>query len=72
MRKESIHSSILIRNTAINALPEEALYARVDIVSLNGVLMIIEVELIEPSLYFNMDNASADFFAKLFAEKFAC
>ena len=55
----------------INALPEEALYARVDIVSLNGALMIIEVELIEPSLYFNMDNSSADFFAKIFADKFA-
>ncbi|MFT6328137.1 MAG: hypothetical protein ACJAYN_000056 [Bermanella sp.] len=55
----------------IDALPEEALYARVDIVSLNAELMIIEVELIEPSLYFNMDESSAAFFAKVFATKFA-
>lgn len=55
----------------IDALPEEALYARVDIVSLNGGLMIIEVELIEPSLYFNMDAASPAFFAKVFANQFA-
>jgi glutathione synthase/RimK-type ligase-like ATP-grasp enzyme len=53
------------------ALPEEALYARIDIVSLDGTLMIIEVELIEPSLYFNMDGLSPAFFAKVFANKFA-
>jgi glutathione synthase/RimK-type ligase-like ATP-grasp enzyme len=55
----------------IAALPEEALYARVDIVSLNKQFMIIEVELIEPSLYFNMDDSSPIFFAQVFAKKFA-
>ncbi len=43
---------------------EMCIRARVDIVSLNAELMIIEVELIEPSLYFNMDESSAAFFAK--------
>nr|WP_297349874.1 hypothetical protein [uncultured Glaciecola sp.] len=60
-----------IAEQTIDALPEEALYARVDIVSLNGALMIIEVELIEPSLYFNMDDTSAEFFANVFASQFA-
>ncbi|MFQ3207046.1 MAG: glutathione synthase/RimK-type ligase-like ATP-grasp enzyme [Glaciecola sp.] len=60
-----------IAEQTIDALPEEALYGRVDIVSLNGTLMIIEVELIEPSLYFNMDDASAEFFANVFASQFA-
>lgn len=55
----------------IAALPEEALYARVDIVSLDKQLMIIEVELIEPSLYFNMDESSPALFAQIFANKFA-
>lgn len=62
---------LTLAELTIDALPEQALYARVDIVALEGKLMIIEVELIEPSLYFNMDDASPDFFAQVFAEKFA-
>jgi len=70
-RIEPSNAMFAIAEQTIDALPETALYARVDIVSLHGELMIIEVELIEPSLYFNMDEASAAFFAEVFAKKFA-
>jgi hypothetical protein len=62
------------------ALPAEALYARVDLVSLaasgsqtssadpNYALM--EVELIEPSLYFNMDPQSPQRFVQAFIETY--
>lgn len=39
-------------------LPEEALYARVDLVFNEQQWQLMEVELIEPSLYFNMDKHS--------------
>ncbi|MBF7073617.1 hypothetical protein ISG33_09445 [Glaciecola sp. MH2013] len=58
-------------NKTIAALPHESLYARVDMIRVDGRLVIIEVELIEPSLYFNMDNHSAAFFAKVFAQKYS-
>ncbi|MFT5277695.1 MAG: glutathione synthase/RimK-type ligase-like ATP-grasp enzyme [Glaciecola sp.] len=62
---------LALAEKTIAALPEDALYARIDIVSSNDKLMIIEVELIEPSLYFNMDDSSPTFFAQVFANKFA-
>jgi len=44
------------------------LYARVDLVQLSDdAVAIMELELIEPSLYFNMDTASAQRFAAAFA-----
>lgn len=44
------------------------LFARVDLVRLaDGTVAIMELELIEPSLYFNMDASSAERFAKAFA-----
>ena len=55
----------------LKALPSDALYARVDMVKVDDKLCIIEVELIEPSLYFNMDEKSAEFFAEVFVNKFA-
>lgn len=48
----------------LQALPEIPLYARIDILDTALGLAIIEVELIEPSLYFNMDEDSALRFAK--------
>jgi glutathione synthase/RimK-type ligase-like ATP-grasp enzyme len=54
----------------IAALPTKALYARVDMVNCNHSLVIIEVELIEPSLYFNMDDKSAERFADIFVTSF--
>jgi glutathione synthase/RimK-type ligase-like ATP-grasp enzyme len=68
---EPSHDMFALAEKTIAALPEQALYARVDIVELEGELMIIEVELIEPSLYFNMDASSPEFFARVFADKFA-
>lgn len=40
------------------ALPEDVFYARVDLVSYQGEFVVMEIELIEPSLYFNMDPES--------------
>ncbi|GAB54256.1 hypothetical protein GPUN_0102 [Glaciecola punicea ACAM 611] len=53
----------------LNALPESALYARIDMLSTAKGLAIIEVELIEPSLYFNMDEASALRFAQAIVKR---
>ena len=51
------------------ALPEKSLYARVDIIRNPGaqkddIWQLMEVELIEPSLYFNMDEASPERFVQ--------
>lgn len=43
---------------ALKAMPENALYARVDLVREQDKWVIMELELIEPSLYFNLDDAS--------------
>ena len=45
-----------IAQQALAALPEPALYARIDMVRHAGDWAIMEVELIEPSLYFNLDS----------------
>ena len=50
----------------IENLPEPCLYSRVDIVKHNNKFLLMEVELIEPSLYFNMDSKSSSRFAKVF------
>ncbi|WP_371194857.1 RimK family alpha-L-glutamate ligase [Glaciecola sp. SC05] len=55
----------------IDALPAPALYARVDMLDTAKGLAIIEVELIEPSLYFNMDDDSASRFADVIHQKYA-
>jgi glutathione synthase/RimK-type ligase-like ATP-grasp enzyme len=47
----------------LHALPQSSLYARIDMLETVKGLAIIEVELIEPSLYFNMDEASPKRFA---------
>jgi hypothetical protein len=50
---------------AIAAIEHETLYARVDLVRLSdGRPAVMELELIEPSLYFPYDAASADRFAR--------
>ncbi|MGB3725738.1 MAG: hypothetical protein WA981_08235 [Glaciecola sp.] len=46
------------------SLPYKALYARIDMLMTDRGLNIIEVELIEPSLYFNMHEPSAKAFAQ--------
>jgi glutathione synthase/RimK-type ligase-like ATP-grasp enzyme len=59
----SSHMLHLAQNT-IEALPTSAFYARIDMLDTDKGLAIIEVELIEPSLYFNMDENSARVFAE--------
>ncbi|TAJ85009.1 MAG: hypothetical protein EPO10_21895 [Reyranella sp.] len=45
-------------------LPEVPLYARVDGVVRNGVLIVIEVEVLEPALFLEFDSLSAERFAE--------
>ncbi|MBL4659231.1 MAG: hypothetical protein JKY19_02665 [Alcanivoracaceae bacterium] len=53
-------------NKALQTIPEKVLYARVDMVEHQGVFKIMEIELIEPSLYFNLDETAPLRFAKAF------
>lgn len=58
-----------IGKTAMESVPFDTLYARVDLVKLNsGDYAVIEIELIEPSLYFSCDNDSPARFAKTLDE----
>ena len=50
----------------INKLPRACLYSRVDIVRNKNEFLLMEVELIEPSLYFNMDSKSPKKFVEVF------
>ena len=54
---------------ALAAIDEMPLYARVDFVRHGDEFALMEAELIEPSLYFNMDDQSAGLFATAFANK---
>ncbi|GHE97116.1 ATP-grasp domain-containing protein [Thalassotalea profundi] len=54
---------------AIASLHQMPLYARVDFVRYKNGFALMEAELIEPSLYFNMDNESPRRFAKAFVER---
>ncbi|MGB3211286.1 MAG: hypothetical protein WBB19_11320 [Desulforhopalus sp.] len=54
---------------ALEPLP---LYGRVDFVRDDGKFYVMELELIEPSLYFNMDPASTDRFAHAFTTWMNC
>lgn len=53
----------------LQALPEDALYARIDMLETKAGFAIIEVELIEPSLYFNMDEESPKRFAQAIVQR---
>jgi hypothetical protein len=55
---------------AMASLPDEALYARVDLVRHQDQFALMEIELIEPSLYFNMDTQSVQRFVDAFVECF--
>ena len=52
------------------SLPDDALYARIDLIRHGNEFAVMEVELIEPSLYFNMDPQSPQRFAEAFVEMF--
>ncbi|MFC4701117.1 RimK family alpha-L-glutamate ligase [Glaciecola siphonariae] len=62
---------LALAEQTIQALPAPALYARIDMLNTERGLEIIEVELIEPSLYFNMDEDSASRFAQVIHQKYA-
>ncbi len=60
---EPTPSMLALAQKTLKALPTSALYARIDMLETTTGFAIIEVELIEPSLYFNMDKASPKRFA---------
>ncbi|WP_448211248.1 ATP-grasp domain-containing protein [Colwellia sp. MEBiC06753] len=66
---EPEHELIRQANIAMQALNSMPLYARVDFVREGASFALMEAELIEPSLYFNMDPDSAERFAKAFDQK---
>ncbi len=51
---------------ALELIGEMPLYARVDLVPYRGQLVLMEIELIEPSLYFNLDAEAPGRFVKAF------
>ena len=53
-------------NKVMETIPYQCLYSRVDVVRGGNNFLLMEVELIEPSLYFNMDPKSPQMFAKVF------
>jgi len=53
-------------NKALQTIPEKVLYARIDLVKHENVYQLMEIELIEPSLYFNLDKQAAFRFAQAF------
>lgn len=60
-----------VAEQTLAALPQRALYARVDLIETDQGLAVMEVELIEPSLYFDMDDSSAQRFTNVFVQKYA-
>lgn len=56
---------------AISKLHGDLLYARIDFVRHQDTFALMEAELIEPSLYFNMDDASPQRFADAFVARMA-
>ena len=64
--KNPEQSLIHFGNKVINNLPRICLYSRVDIVRSKNKFLLMEVELIEPSLYFNMDPKSPKKFVEVF------
>ena len=53
-------------NKVMGTIPYQCLYSRVDVVRGSDNYLLMEVELIEPSLYFNMDPKSPQMFAEVF------
>lgn len=57
--EEEEHQAVSI----FNNIPFDTLYARLDLVKLEGQLVVMEIELIEPVLYFNLYPGAANLFA---------
>lgn len=70
LRSVDPHPKLLqLSAKVIAALPELSLYARIDLVRTDNGFAVMEIELIEPSLYFNMDSDSANRFAEAFISR---
>jgi len=54
----------------LHALPYYCFYARIDLVIDKGHPLLMEIEVIEPSLYFNLEPRSTDLFAKKVSDFF--
>ena len=64
--KKPESSLIEFGNKVMETVPYQCLYSRVDVVRGSNNYLLMEVELIEPSLYFNMDSKSPQMFAEVF------
>ena len=53
-------------NFIVSVIDPKPLYARIDLVSMGDKWALMEVELIEPSLYFNLDSTAASRFVKAY------
>lgn len=56
---------------ALKAMPDTALYARVDLIRYKNTWRVMELELIEPSLYFQLDEPSSARFVDAFLTRYA-
>ncbi|WP_414829302.1 ATP-grasp domain-containing protein [Alteromonas sp. H39] len=56
---------------ALASMPTDSLYARVDLIRYQSQWAVMELELIEPSLYFNLDDASQPRFVNAFLTRYA-
>lgn len=54
----------------LHTLPYYCFYARIDLVIDKGHPLLMEIEVIEPSLYFNLESKSTDLFAKKVSDFF--
>ncbi|MGZ5233026.1 MAG: hypothetical protein ACXWC3_23645 [Burkholderiales bacterium] len=74
-RERIIKSSVdemAVATEALAALPEEPVYARVDLLPLKcGRIAVAELELIEPALYFGLNGTSADMFIDALLKRIA-
>lgn len=61
---EGFEQMCKVSEKALSAMPTQALYARVDLVRFNNDWAVMELELIEPSLYFNLDPQSPSRFVE--------
>ncbi|MCU7554744.1 hypothetical protein OCL06_09045 [Alteromonas sp. ASW11-19] len=64
------HDILAVCEQALAAMPTDSLYARVDIIRFDNHWAIMELELIEPSLYFNLDDASSPRFVEAFLSRY--
>ncbi|MCF2949091.1 hypothetical protein L0668_13295 [Paraglaciecola aquimarina] len=67
---QATEDMLTVARHSLAALPDDVLYARVDIIRHKHEFVVIEIELIEPSLYFNMDPESPQCFVDAFVTKF--